>query len=91
MARNSPATPAQSSRGAGRPGPLFRGAREARWLAGDIFAEHVTLPLPKDIQPGRYDLVAGMYSYPDIIRLPVASDRPYAQDGLVWLQHVDLP
>jgi hypothetical protein len=46
--------------------------------------------LPQDIQPGRYDLVVGMYSYPDIIRLPVASDRPYAQDGLIWLQHVDL-
>jgi hypothetical protein len=63
----------------------------SRWLVGDIFTEHVMLPLPKDIQSGRYDLVVGMYSYPDIIRLPVASDRPYAQDGLIWLQHVDLP
>jgi hypothetical protein len=62
----------------------------SRWLVGDIYTEHVTLPLPQDIQPGRYDLVVGMYSYPDIIRLPVASDRPYAQDGLIWLQHVDL-
>jgi hypothetical protein len=72
--------------------PPFNGVYPtSSWLAGDIFTEHVTLPLPKDIQPGRYDLVVGMYSYPDIIRLPVAGDRPYAQHRLIWLQHVDLP
>jgi hypothetical protein len=43
-----------------------------------------------EVPPGEYDLVVGMYTYPDIVRLPVAGDRPYAQDGLVWLQRVEI-
>jgi hypothetical protein len=56
------------------------------WVVGDIFTQRVKL----DIPPGEYDLVVGMYTYPDIVRLPVAGDRPFAQDGLVWLQSVEI-
>ena len=58
----------------------------SEWIAGDVFTQRIEL----DVPPGEYDLVVGMYTYPDIVRLPVAGDRPYAQDGLVWLQRVEI-
>ena len=60
----------------------------SQWVVGDVFAHHVTLQLPSAVRAGEYDLLTGMYAYPGITRLPVASDRPYAQDGLIWLQSV---
>lgn len=62
----------------------------SRWVAGDVFLHRATLTIPAAVSPGRYDLLAGMYTYPDIKRLPVASDRPYARDGLIWLQSVEI-
>lgn len=61
----------------------------SRWVVSDVFSHRVSLTIPTDSPPGRYELFAGMYTYPDIIRLPVTSDRPYAQDGLIWLQSVE--
>jgi hypothetical protein len=57
---------------------------------GDVFTQWVELKVPPEVSPGAYDLVVGMYTYPDIARLPVAGGRPYAQDGLVWLQRVEI-
>jgi hypothetical protein len=62
----------------------------SEWIVGDIFTQRVALEIPSDTPPGTYDLVVGMYTYPDIARLPVAGDRPYARDGLVWLQRVEI-
>ncbi len=62
----------------------------SRWIAGDVFIQQVSLSVPTDAQPGTYALLAGMYTYPDLVRLPVAGDRPYARDGLVWLQSVEM-
>ena len=70
--------------------PLGGSYLTSEWVAGDIFLHPVTLELPTDAPPGQYDLLAGMYTYPDIERLPVASDRPYARDGLIWLQGVEI-
>ena len=58
----------------------------SEWIVGDVCTQQIELNVP----PGEYDLVAGMYTYPDIVRLPVAGDRPYAQDGLVWLQRIEI-
>jgi hypothetical protein len=58
----------------------------SKWVVGDLFTQQIALAAPA----GKYDLVVGMYTYPHIVRLPVASDRPYAQDGLVWLQSVKI-
>jgi len=58
----------------------------SEWVVGDVFTQQVEL----DVPPGEYDLVVGMYTYPDIVRLPVGGDRPFAQDGLVWLQSVEI-
>ncbi len=62
----------------------------SRWVAGDMFTQRIALPLPPDGRPGTYELLVGMYTYPDIRRLPVVGDRPYAQDGLVWLRSVQV-
>jgi hypothetical protein len=60
------------------------------WVGGDVFTHRASLCLPGDAPAGRFELLAGMYSYPDLVRLPVAGDRPYARDGLVWLQSVEI-
>jgi hypothetical protein len=62
----------------------------SKWTPGDVFTYQATLDIPTDALAGKCDLLVGMYSYPDLKRLPVQSDRPYAQDGLVWLQTVDI-
>ncbi len=60
------------------------------WFKGDIVTQQIDLQVPPDTPPGRYELLVGMYTYPDIVRLPVVSDRPYARDSLVWLQSVEI-
>ena len=62
----------------------------SQWSKGDIVTQQIDLRVPPDTPPGRYELLVGMYTYPDIVRLPVTSDRPHAQDGLVWLQSVEI-
>ena len=72
-------------------GPPLRGLHPtSRWTPGDIFTQQALLPIPADAPPGEYALLTGMYTYPDLTRLPVAGDRPYAQDGLVWLENVSI-
>lgn len=62
----------------------------SRWMPGDIFLYQASLEVPASIPPGRYELLVGMYTYPDINRLPVTADRPYAEWNLVWLQSVEI-
>lgn len=62
----------------------------SRWVAGDVFTQRVSLTIPPEARAGKYELLAGMYTYPDLVRLPVVSERPYARDGLVWLQRVEI-
>jgi hypothetical protein len=46
---------------------------------------------PGSVPPGTYGLYVGLYTYPDITRLPVHADRPRAQDGLLYVQDITLP
>ncbi len=62
----------------------------SRWVVGDVFTHRAVMMIPPDAPPGKYDLVVGMYTYPDLNRLPVVGDRPSAQDGLIWLQSVEI-
>jgi len=70
--------------------PLGGSYPASEWTSGDVFLHRVVLRIPADVPPGEYDLLVGMYTYPDIERLTVASDRPHAQDRLIWLQRVDV-
>jgi hypothetical protein len=62
----------------------------SQWTVGDLHLHQATVVIPTDTLPGEYDLFTGMYTYPDIQRLPVGSDRPHAQDGLIWLQSIEI-
>jgi hypothetical protein len=68
--------------------PLREAYPTSAWLPGDLVQERVTLDVPADVSPGVYTLAAGLYRLPSVERLPVGGDRPYAQDGLVWLGEV---
>jgi len=57
------------------------------WSAGEIVPDAITLPLPADLPPGKYTLVAGMYEFASGQRLPVA-DSP---DNSVKLLELKLP
>ncbi len=60
------------------------------WSASQDWVESVAIQLPSDLPPGTYSLVAGWYSYPDLVRLKVEGDGPGAQDGLVYLRDVEI-
>ncbi len=54
------------------------------WRAGDLVLSRFTLPLPQDLPPGRYRIWAGLYTYPDIVNVPVLDEASNpAGDGAV--------
>ncbi len=63
----------------------------SEWRVGDTIVTRMTLTLSPDLPPGEYHLLTGMYTYPDLMRLPVYAERPFAEHGLVWLQSVEIP
>lgn len=60
------------------------------WKKDFIFTHVATLKIPADAVPGEYSLLTGMYTYPDLQRLTVITERPFAENNLVWLQNVTL-
>jgi hypothetical protein len=57
------------------------------WQGGDMVLSYFLLPLPMDLTPGSYILWSGMYSYPDIIAVPVINPEGEAvDDGVELLQ-----
>jgi hypothetical protein len=52
------------------------------WPQGAYRWQRATLELPEGGSPaGAYSLSVGLYTYPDLTRLPVVTDRPDAADG----------
>jgi hypothetical protein len=41
------------------------------WRAGDLVLSRFSVPIPEDLSPGRYAVWAGLYSYPDVVNVPV--------------------
>jgi hypothetical protein len=41
------------------------------WMPGEIIVDQIALTLPKNLRPGKYTLIIGMYHYPELERLPV--------------------
>jgi hypothetical protein len=41
------------------------------WRAGDLVLSRFPVPIPEDLSPGRYTVWAGLYSYPDVVNVPV--------------------
>ncbi len=51
--------------------PFDGGYPTSQWFTGKLVADTHTLTLPPNIPPGEYELWAGMYTLPDVTRLPV--------------------
>jgi 4-amino-4-deoxy-L-arabinose transferase-like glycosyltransferase len=43
----------------------------ASWQAGDLVLSRFPIPIPPDLPPGHYSVWAGLYSYPDVVNVPV--------------------
>ncbi len=55
------------------------------WSPGDVIPDRHRLPLPDDLSPGRYRLIAGMYTPEALERLPVRMAHPQSIDDHVTL------
>lgn len=58
------------------------------WPPGTVFSYPVTIELPSDLPVGDYRLVAGVYLWPELERLPVLSDVAGAENDVIELQKV---
>jgi hypothetical protein len=58
------------------------------WLTGEVIEDSLVIPIKPDAQPGTYDLLVGMYTFPDIVRLPVRA--PQARDNAVILDRINV-
>jgi hypothetical protein len=59
--------------------------------AGAQRLETLNLDLASDLPPGIYRVYVGWYSYPDLVRFPVLSDVPGAQDGWAMIGEFTIP
>jgi hypothetical protein len=62
----------------------------AQWAADQSWLETSRIVLPAELKGGTYQVYVGWYSYPDLTRMSVASDKPHAQDGLVYLGELEV-
>jgi hypothetical protein len=60
------------------------------WVPGEIVSDSYDVVVASGVSPGVYDLLAGMYTQPDLERLPVVGDRARAEQRLVWLRSVEV-
>ncbi len=71
-------------------GPLAHGQTASDWPVGVARRASVAIQLPPDLPPDDYRLVAGVYLWPSLERLPVLADGPEAERGLVALGDVTI-
>ena len=55
------------------------------WERGEIIKDELSLAL-EQLEPGQYELVAGMYDFVTGVRLPVEG----SSDGTIWLQSLEV-
>lgn len=41
------------------------------WRAGDLVLSRFLIPVPPDLSPGRYQVWAGLYTYPDVVNVSI--------------------
>jgi hypothetical protein len=63
--------------------PLNDYFRPTAWQVGEPLRDEYVLSLPKDLPAGTYTLAAGMYSYPDLQRLPVVGSDQSQRDRVL--------
>lgn len=69
-------------------GPLLAlGAPTSAWPEGAHGMQRAVIDWQDDpLPPGQYAVYSGLYTYPDLVRLPVLVDQPGAANGLFYLQ-----
>ncbi len=70
--------------------PLGRLYPTNEWKTETVYTHVAPLTIPDEATPGEYHLLTGMYTYPDIQRLAVLTERPFAEHNLIWLQNITL-
>jgi len=60
--------------------PLGGTAPTDTWQVGAMLADRYAIALPDDIPPGSYQLRVGMYTWPDLARLPVTLNDKLSGD-----------
>lgn len=60
------------------------------WQTGDLVLSRFSIPIPADIEAGRYQLRAGMYSFPDITNVAVVNHQGTPVDDGVSLGTVEI-
>lgn len=65
------------------------GVSSPYWHKGDWLILFTTLPLPKDILPGRYEIYCGLYTWPGLERIPVIAGE--ATDNRLRLTEAQIP
>jgi hypothetical protein len=68
--------------------PLHGYLPTGSWSPGDLIPDRHQLPLPEDLLPGRYRLIAGMYALTTLERLPVRTAQGAAD--YVLLTEIEL-
>lgn len=59
--------------------PCGGGRPTGKWRAGDLIRDVVTLTIPADAPAGEYRLVTGFYTWPDLVRVPLAGGGDVAE------------
>jgi hypothetical protein len=52
--------------------PVYGYYPTSQWQPGEIVPDRIAIPLPKDLPPGNYTLIAGLYDGETGLRLPLA-------------------
>jgi hypothetical protein len=58
------------------------------WQPPQAWIERATITIPQGVSPGVYDLYAGWYRYPEIVRLAVMGTGKRAAEGYVYLTSI---
>ncbi|MBX3080404.1 MAG: hypothetical protein KF716_02150, partial [Anaerolineae bacterium] len=62
-----------------------------QWAVPQAWSQTATLDLPATMKPGRYELYAGWYRYPELTRLTVDGDGKGAASQLVFIGYLVIP
>ncbi len=66
--------------------PLAGAAPTTTWLPGEFLTDPYRLPLPADLPPGQYRLIAGLYDPATGQRLPTSSTSDFVELGRVTVK-----
>jgi hypothetical protein len=69
--------------------PLDGAYPTSRWQPGETVIDPITFSLPENLEPGAYELLAGLYRLDTLERLPVANDT--TGENAILLGEITLP